>query len=91
MMPIPKVNSTGLVDAEPASRNDMFMSAPKNAARPVRQPKMRPRPTAISPNTMSGANQDSACALTSMVMKSRYHSKAIGGEPVSGMVTARAQ
>ena len=28
------VNMTGLVEAEPASRNDMFISAPKKAAMP---------------------------------------------------------
>ena len=48
---------TGLTDAEPASRKDMFIMAPKKAAKPVRTPTMRPSPTAISPNTMSGANQ----------------------------------
>ena len=43
---------TGLVEAEPASRNDMFISAPKKAAIPVRTPKIRARPTGISPNVM---------------------------------------
>ena len=35
----------------------MFMSAPKKAAKPVRAPTRSPSPTAISPNTISGANQ----------------------------------
>ena len=47
------VNRTGLVDADPASRNDMFMTAPKKAAKPVRSPMSRPIPTAISPNVMT--------------------------------------
>ena len=51
------VNRTGLVEAEPASRNDMFISAPKKAAMPVRAPSSRPSPTASSPNVMSDANQ----------------------------------
>ena len=35
---------TGFDEAEPASRNDMFMSAPKNAANPVRQSDDQPDP-----------------------------------------------
>ena len=33
----------------------MFISAPKNAAKPVRAPNSRPRPTAISPNVITQA------------------------------------
>ncbi len=58
MMPMARVNRTGLDEAEPASRKDMFMRAPKKAAKPVRQPTIRPIPTAISPKVISGANQE---------------------------------
>ena len=57
MSPIAMVNMTGFVDAEPASRNDMFMSAPKKAASPVRMPRRSADPTASSPKVMSQANQ----------------------------------
>ena len=50
---MPRENRTGFVDAEPASRKDMFIVAPKKAAMPVRIPKIRPSPIAISPKTMS--------------------------------------
>ncbi len=46
MSPTASVNRTGFVDAEPASKNDMFMSAPKKAATPVRMPRIRPTPMA---------------------------------------------
>ena len=55
------VNRTGLVEDEPASRNDMFISAPKNAANPVRSPRSSPIPTASSPRVISHANQVSWC------------------------------
>ncbi len=35
----------------------MFISAPKNAAIPVRAPNSRPKPTAISPKVITHANQ----------------------------------
>ena len=50
------VNRTGFVDAEPASRNDMFIRAPKKAATPVRRPRSSPIPTASSPSVISHAN-----------------------------------
>lgn len=50
------VNSTGLLDADPASRKDMFMNAPKKAAIPVSAPRIRPIPTAISPKVMIQLN-----------------------------------
>ena len=36
------VNSTGLVEADPASMNDMFMNEPKNAAKPGQDPEDQP-------------------------------------------------
>jgi hypothetical protein len=68
------VNSTGFVDAEPASRNDMFMRAPKKAANPVSAPNSSPSPTAISPTVISHANQVSWCPAIRKLTKSRYHS-----------------
>ena len=50
------VNRTGLVEAEPASRNDMFIIAPKKAAIPVRAPSSSPSPMASSPKVMTHAN-----------------------------------
>ncbi len=35
----------------------MFIRAPKNAAMPVKAPKSRPNPMAISPNVITQANQ----------------------------------
>jgi hypothetical protein len=74
MSPIAIVKRTGLVEAEPASRNDMFIRAPKNAATPVRQPRSRPNPTAISPKVISQANHASWWPCSRALMKSRYHS-----------------
>ena len=68
------VNSTGLVEAEPASMNDMFMSEPKNAAKPVSAPSISPTPTAISPATTRTANQSCAPLSIRYWMKSRYQS-----------------
>jgi len=88
-----RVNRTGLTDAEPASRNDMFMRAPKKAAKPVRQPTSRPSPTAISPNTMRGANQVYALLSSKVWMNARYHSNVIAGlpAPAAGIATACCQ
>src|SRR6476659_4517566 len=91
MSPIAIVNSTGFVDAEPASMNDEFISAPKKAAGPVRAPNRRPSPTRISPKTINQANHVNALFCRRTLRKSRYHSKVIGGRPWSGSATAAVQ
>src|SRR5262249_52320105 len=45
MIATASAKSTGLVLTEPESSYDTFISEPKNAANPVRQPKINPRPT----------------------------------------------
>ena len=59
--PIASVNSTGFIDAEPASRNDMFMRAPKKAAIPVKTPTRRPIPIASSPKVMTARTRRRRC------------------------------
>ena len=44
MIPMARVNSTGFEEADPASRNDMFINAPKNAAKPGEQSDDQPDP-----------------------------------------------
>ena len=82
---------TGFDEAEPASRNDMFISAPKNAANPVSSPRIKPIPTAISPNVMTYVIQLSAPLSIRNWMKARYHSYVIAGRPSSGIATAFCQ
>src|SRR5699024_7361654 len=43
------INMIGFVLTVPANKNDIFISAPKNAAIPVRHPTINPRPTRTSP------------------------------------------
>jgi hypothetical protein len=57
MIRIERANRTGLVDAEPASMNDMFIRAPKKAAIPVSAPKISAIPTSSSPTEITFANQ----------------------------------
>jgi hypothetical protein len=74
MIPIAIVNRTGLVEAEPASRNDMFISAPKKAAIPVRQPKMQAQSDGDLTEGDQPANHASWWPCSRTLMKSRYHS-----------------
>ena len=69
----------------------MFIVTPKNAAMPVRMPRMRPMPTASSPTAMSQPNQ--LCAPLSMrsCRKLRYHSNVMAAWPVVGIATAPFQ
>ena len=45
-------NMIGFELTVPASKNEKFINAPKNAAIPVKQPTIKPSPTNISPKTM---------------------------------------
>src|SRR3972149_11884905 len=92
MTPMAAVNMPGLLDAEPASRKDMFMNAPKKAAMPVNAPNRSPRPTAISPKTMTYPNQLWASLAIRTLRNSRYHSNVMAGRAgASGMAAERCQ
>src|SRR5947208_1657471 len=56
------VKKIGLTLIDPDSRNDMFITAPKNAAIPTSAPTSRPRPMSISPNTITLENHTWALA-----------------------------
>ena len=54
----------GLVDAERASMYEMFICRATEGRDPVKkQPNTRPSPTAISPSTISQANQFSSVVV----------------------------
>src|SRR5262249_31055165 len=72
--PIAIVKSTGFDDDEPASMNDEFIRAPKNAAGPVSVPVISPMPTRSSPNTISQANQTYHWLFNMNWRNSRYQS-----------------
>src|SRR3989304_3619283 len=69
----------------------MFIRAPKKAAMPVSRPRRRPTPTAISPSVITQANHVSWLPAIKVLMKSRYHSKEMGGRPCSGIAAALSQ
>ena len=64
----------GLVEADPASRNDMFIRAPKNAAMPTNAPTSNPIPTNNSPKAMA---YEKNCSIPLSIRNwrvVRYHS-----------------
>ena len=72
-------NSIPLVDADPAIMKLQFIIPPKNAANPVKAPKIRPKATASSPKIITLESQVCASELTRNSMNDRYQSKAITG------------
>ena len=72
-------NSIPLVDADPAIMKLLFISPPKNAAYPVKAPKIRPKAMASSPKIIILESQKCASELTRNSMNDRYQSKAITG------------
>lgn len=93
MIPMARVNSTGFEEADPASRNDMFINAPKNAAKPVSSPTISPIPTASSPSVISQPNQLYAPLSSRVWMNVRYQSNVMAGLPApwAGIATACSQ
>ena len=69
----------GLVDAEPASMNDIFIVAPEEGGDAGQGADERADPTAVSPNAISGPNQLSAPLSISSWMKPRYQSYVMEG------------
>src|SRR5580765_8063044 len=72
-------NSKPLVDADPAIIKFQFIIPPKNAATPVKAPKIRPKAMASSPKIITLASQVCVPELTRNSINDRYQSKAITG------------
>ena len=68
------MNSTGFVLAVPASMKLKFIVIPPNAAMPVNRPRISAIPTAISPYTISCANQAAQWCSSMYSMNVRYQS-----------------
>src|SRR4051794_285772 len=91
MRPMAIAKSTGLDEEDPASMNEVFIIAPKNAAGPVRVPVSSPMPTSSSPKTISQANQTYHWFESMKLRNSRYHSYVIWACPPDGTATADVQ
>src|SRR5262245_13642719 len=71
---MPSNKRIGLLLVEPESKKLVFSMMPKNAAMPTSAPRIRPRPTNVSPTAIRGPNQVYAWLSSRVCRKLRHQS-----------------